>query len=278
MNKKIVYIFLCLISLFVWIPIIIIVSSSFMGNVELVQNIGAVLNNIDGKTILPIFPKFPTLKSYVELFLDSPEFFIMFWNSCKQVFPGLFGQILVGTPAAWAIAEFEFKGKKILFSLYIILMLMPFWTLMVPSYIALDKLNILNTNYAIIFPIAFSTFPVFVMTKFFSGIPKSLIEAARIDGANEFHIFLKIGLPLGAPGIISAFILGFLENWNSIEQPLVFLKDKSKLPLSLYIPQITVQKAGISLAASVVMLALSILIFLYGQKYLQEGIQAGIKE
>jgi len=120
---------------------------------------------------------------------------------------------------------------------------------------------------------------VFIMTRFFQAIPASLTEAAAIDGAGPFMVFLRVGLPLGAPGILSAVVLGFFEYWNALEVPLTFLKDKSLWPLSLYLPAISSENVGVSLIASVVMLTPALLIFLFGQKYLEQGITAaGMKD
>ncbi|MDD4113965.1 MAG: ABC transporter permease subunit, partial [Herbinix sp.] len=131
----------------------------------------------------------------------------------------------------------------------------------------------------IILPAAFSTFPVFIMIKFFKSIPASLFEAASIDGAGEWRIFINIGIPIGRGGIISALILSFLELWNAIEQPLNFIKIPSKWPLTLFIPGISPGKAGISLVASVITLLPALLLFLYGGQYLEQGIMVtGIKE
>lgn len=279
MKKKVVLLILILSSLLVWIPLWMIVSGSFMGVWEIKQNIGSVLEGRNGMAHWSILPKYPTLRPYVELLLDSPSFFVMFWNSCRQVLPALLGQLIVAVPAAWAFSRFSFRGKKLLFSLYITLMLMPFQVTMVSTYLVLDTMKLMNTDMAIILPAVFSTFPIFIMVKFFSSIPKALIEAARLDGASEFKIFVYIGLPLGAPGIISAMILGFLEYWNAIEQPLTFLAEKEKWPLSLFLPNIATDRAGVALAASVIMMIPALLIFLYGQKYLEQGIKAsGSKE
>lgn len=106
-----------------------------------------------------------------------------------------------------------------------------------------------------------------------------MIEAAKIDGASDFQVFLKIGIPLGYPGILSVLILGFLEYWNAIEQPMTFLQEKELWPLSLYLPNIAVDKVSVSFVASVIMMIPAILIFIFGQRYLEEGIAAsGLKE
>ncbi len=265
--------------LLVWLPLWMIGSGSLMGGAELSKHLGPVLSGTEGLAGWPVLPQYPTLQPAVELLLDSPGFFVMFWNTVKLVAPILLGQLLVAVPAAWGFARFQFKGKKLLFTLYIALMLMPFQVTMVSSYLVLDAMELINTRWAVILPAVFSTFPVFIMVKFFRSIPRALIEAAELDGANSWQVFWHIGLPLGAPGILSAMVLGFLEYWNAIEQPLTFLQDKALWPLSLYLPGIVADKAGVSLVSSLVMMIPALLIFLMGQKYLEQGIRAaGLKE
>lgn len=279
MRKWLIAILLCVLALLVWIPLWMIMSASFMESEEMTQNLAPVLSDKTGYALWPLLPQYPTLHSYVELLLDSPEFFTMLWNSCDQVFPVVIGQILVGAPAAWAFARYDFGGKKFLYAIYIVLMLLPFQVTMVSSYFVLDRLGLMNTVWAIILPGAVSTFPVFLMIRFFAAIPTALTEAAALDGAGPWQIFWYIGLPLGAPGILSAVVLGFLEYWNMLEQPMTFLKDKTLWPLSLYLPAVTSENAGASLAASVIMLLPALLIFLFGQRYLEAGISAsGLKD
>lgn len=279
LRRKLNLLLLIVLSLITVLPIWFVITGSFIGPGEFVESFSAVLNNTSGEVSWPLLPRYPTLRSYVELLLDTPRFFIVFWNSCKQVFPALFGQLIIGVPAAWSFAKFDFRGKKAIFTLYIILMIMPFQVTMVSTYLVLDQLHLLDRHLSIILPAAFSTFPVFIMVKFFKAIPKSLLEAASIDGAGEWRIFRDIGVPMGRGGIISAMILGFLELWNAIEQPLNFIKTASRWPLTLYLPNISGEKAGISLVGSVIMLLPALLLFLYGQQYLEQGIMvSGIKE
>ncbi|WP_455507061.1 carbohydrate ABC transporter permease, partial [Clostridium sp.] len=201
------------------------------------------------------------------------------WNSVKIVVLSVGGQLLFGIPAAWGFARYEFPFKKTLFTIYIVVMLMPFQVTMLSSYLVLDKLHLLNTHGSIILPAIFSTFSVFIMYRFFCNIPESIIESARIDGASEFIIFVKIGIPLGMPGIMSAVVLQFLEYWNLIEQPLTFLKDKALWPLSIYLPNITLENADIAFTASAVTLIAAIIVFFAGQSYLEQGIAASaVKE
>lgn len=279
MKKWFIGMILALLACLVWVPLWMLLTGSLMGAEEVEQNLAPVLSETGGNAVWPLLPMYPTLQPYVELLLDTPEFFAMFWNSCRQVFPVVLGQVLIGAPAAWAFARFQFPGRKALYGLYIVLMLMPFQVTMVSSYLVLDGLGLMNTIWAIILPGAVSTFPVFLMVRFFAAIPSALTEAAVLDGAGPLSIFLHIGLPLGAPGILSAVVLGFLEYWNALEQPLTFLQDKTLWPLSLYLPTVTAENAGASLAASVIMLTPALLIFLFGQRYLEAGISAsGMKD
>lgn len=265
---------LILMGVLVWWPLWFMAMGALMPLDELRVYLGSIFGG-NGYAFWPFIPAFPTLQPLVELLLDTPQFFVMFWNTCKLVLPVVLGQLLVGAPAAWVFSRFKFKGKKLLFTLYIVLMLMPFQVTMVSSYLVANAIGTLNTHWAVVLPAVFSAFPVFIMAKGFDAVPFAMLEAAAIDGANPWQIFLYIGLPLGRPGILSALVLGFLENWNAIEQPMIFLKDKSLWPLSLYLPDIAQNNLGLAMVSSLLMLAPAVLVFRFGQKYLELGIQAG---
>lgn len=260
-------------------PVLFSIVGSFMGKRELEELLYPVMKNTSGHAAWRLIPLYPTLRSYVEVLFDSPEFFVMFWNSVEITAGVLLGQLLVGLPAAWGFGKYRFPGKKLLFLVYISLMMMPFQVMMLSNYLILDRMELLDSLAGIILPGVFSTFPVFVMYRFFESIPDALLESARIDGAGELYLFLKIGIPLGSPGIISALVLGFLEYWNLIEQPMAFLKTKELWPLSLYLPEITMEQAGKAFAVSVIVLIPAVLVFLAGQDYLEQGIiSTAIKE
>ena len=279
MKKNIIFIILTILALFMFFPVIFLMAGSFMGKAELTGYLSPVLGKGQDFVTWSILPKYPTLRSYVQLLLDTPQFFVMFWNSVKIVFFSIVGQLIVGVAAAWGFARYKFPFKKTLFTIYIVVMLMPFQVTMLSSYFVLDAFKLLNTHWSIIIPGIFSTFSVFIMYRFFSNIPESIIESSRIDGASELRIFAEIGIPLGMPGIMSAVILQFLEYWNLIEQPLTFLKDKSLWPLSIYLPNITLENADIAFTASAVTLIAAIIVFFAGQSYLEQGIAASaVKE
>lgn len=253
-------------------PIWVAVTGVFTAQWELEKNLTPVFAGTEGIAQWSLLPDAPTLKSLVEVLLDSPGFFVMFWNSVSISFFILAGQLVVAVPAAWALAHFQISGKKTIVNLYIVLMLMPFQVLMFPQYLVLDNLGILDTLGAVIMPAVFSTFPVFILHRFFQAIPKEILEAARLDGASELRVFLEIGIPMGTPGILSVCILTFLDSWNMIEQPMTYLKTRSLWPLSLFLPEIGMGEMGVGFAAAFMMLVPALLLFLGCQEYLEQGI------
>lgn len=259
-------------------PLFMLTANSLMGRQELLETCGAVLADYGENAKLRIFPMYPTLRAYVRLLLDSPEYFTAFWNSMIQTILVLAGQLLAAVPAAWAFAQFRFPGKKVLWFLYMLLMILPFQVTMVSGYLVLNTMDLMDTRAAVILPGIFSTLPIFILQKTFAGIPRELLEAARIDGAGDLRIFVYMGIPLGMPGIFSILILGFLEYWNAIEQPMTYLKTEALWPLSLYLPQMVNTEIAAAFAASIVTLLPALLLFFYGQDSLEQGIVAsGVK-
>lgn len=261
-------------------PLIFIVLGALMGEEELFSHLSPVLvPDVPGFASWPLLPERWSTKGFLTLLVGDTGYFQYFWNSMKICFGVLLGQCLVSVPGAWAFARYEFWGKRILFTLYIVFMLLPFQVLMLPSYFVLRELSLLDTLWAIILPGVFSTLPAFLLYNFFKGIPEEVMEAGRMDGAGELQLFFRIGVPMGLPGISAVMILQFLEYWNLIEQPMIFLEDASKQPLSLYMPNIQIDNISLALAAAVVTLIPSYLVFTLGQKSLQSGIAAiGMKK
>ena len=259
-------------------PVFLVVTGSVMGQGDLYECLAPVFQQGTGFVSWKLIPQYPTMENYIHLLFYSPEFFVLFWNSVKLVSLILLGQMVVGVPAAWAFATYRVRGKNVVFTLYVVLMLLPFQVTMLSSYLTLERLSLLNTHWAVILPAVFSTFPIFVIYGGLRSIPKALIEAARIDGAGELYIFWMLGIGLGKGGILSALVLGFLEYWNLIEQPFAFLEDKTLWPLSLYLPEISWTQAGFAFAASAVMLIPAVFVFVMGQDYLEQGIvYSGLK-
>lgn len=259
-------------TLIICFPIWMAVTGAFFSQWELEEKLSPVFGTGDEMASWSLLPLAPTLQSLVEVLLDSPGYFTMFWNSVAISLGILAGQFLTDIPAAWALAQFPLAGKKHIHTLYVLLMLMPFQVLMFPQYLALRNLGLLDTLWAVILPAVFSTFPVFLLYRFFLAIPREILEAARLDGAGEWRIFFQIALPLGMPGISATMILSFLDSWNMIEQPMTYLKDRSLWPLSLYLPSVGLEDVGMGFAAALLMLIPALLLFLGCQDDLKEGI------
>lgn len=263
----------------VCLPVMLLITGSVMDQYELRNYLLPVFTQGEDFIGWKWVPDYPTFENYKRLLFLTPQFFVLFWNSMKLVVCILTGQLLIGVPAAWAFAVYRVRGSRALFSLYVVLMLLPFQVTMLSSYLVLNRLSLLNTHMAIILPAMFSTFPIFLSYGGFRAIPSQLFEAARIDGAGELTIFIKIGIPLGKSGLLSAMVLGFLEYWNLMEQPLAFLEDKALWPLSLYLPEISWQQAGYAMCASFITLIPAAFVFVLGQDYLEQGIiYSGLKE
>ena len=266
------------------LPVVLLVTGSVMDQYELAELLKPIFREKGAGEAFQfitwrLVPDFPSFANYGKLLFLSPQFFVLFWNSVKMVLLILAGQLLTGVPAAWAFAAYQNRFEKLLFTLYVVLMLLPFQVTMLSSYLVLNGFSLLNTHSAVILPAVFSTFPVFLCYGGFRGIPMQLFEAARVDGATELFLFFKIGLPLGKSGILSALVLGFLEYWNMMEQPMAFLDDKSLWPLSLYLPEITWERAGFAFCASIITLIPAAFVFVLGQDYLEQGIiYSGLKE
>lgn len=264
---------LTLLALFTWWVLWFMGMGALTPEDELLATIGPALQSESREpAVWCLLPSWPTLQPLVQLLLDTPAFFAMFWNACKLAFPQVAGQLVVAAPAAWAFSKLEFPGRRVLYGAYLVLMVLPFQITMVPNYLVLDRLGLMDTPWAVILPGVFSAFPVFIIKKGFDAVPQSLLEAAALDGAGPLRCFVSVGLPLGLPAVLSAATLGFIEAWNAIEQPMLFLKDKANWPLSLYLSNITAGDLGLAMVASLMMLAPPLLLFLTGRKYLEQGI------
>lgn len=261
-----------LLAVLICLPLLLIPSGAFTGSSELRRELAPVLGFAEGYATWYFLPLYPAFEHFRRILLDSPEFYKLFWNSVFMTGTILAGQLLIGVPSAWAFSLYRFRGRKLLFGIYIVLLLMPFQVMLLPQYLALTKLGMYNHPAAVILPMIFSAFPVFIIHQGFSNIDREIMESARLDGAGEWQIFFRIGLPLGRLGIQSAMVLGFLECWNLVEQPMAFLEEQSMWPLSLYLPQIGMEQAGYAFAVSVLVLIPAMFIYALGQEALIEGI------
>ena len=273
-RRAALYVFLTVLGIFFCTTVLFLLTGSVTSRYELGQYLAPLSDAAKGFVYWKWMPDYPAFSHYENVLLFTPQFYVVFWNSVKITAFILAGQLLVAVPAAWAFAIYPFPRRRLLFTVYLVLMLMPFQVTMLSSYLVLNGLHLMNTHGAVILPAVFSAFPVFLIYRSFCGIPKELLEAARVDGAGEWQIFWRMGIPLASGGLLSSAVLGFLECWNMIEQPLAFLKDQSLWPLSLYLPEISLDQAGYAFVASVITLIPALFVFLLGRDYLERGIAA----
>ena len=268
-------------------PIVLTITNSFMASSEISANYGSVFatNSTGGKVYisekvnLKFIPDMVSFSQYVTVLFKSPEYLLKFWNSVILVGPILLFQLITASLASYGFARYQGKIRQIIFFAYIILMLMPYQVTLVPNYLVSDWLNILDTYWSIWLPGIFSPFAVYLLTKFMRRIPASVIEAAEIDGAGEWQIYRRICLPLCKGAICSAAILVFIDYWNMVEQPLILLSDAETHPLSVFLSKINAGEIGLAFAVATIYMVPCLLIFLYGEEYLVDGItyQGGIK-
>lgn len=269
------------------LPIVLTITNSFMSASEISANYGSVFatNSSGGKVYisekvnLKFIPDMVSFSQYITVLFKSPEYLLKFWNSVILVGPIVVFQLIVAALASYGFTRYRGRLREIIFFAYIILMLMPYQVTLVPNYLVADWFNTLDTNWAIWLPGIFSPFAVFLLTKYMRRIPTSVIEAAQIDGAGEWQIFKRICMPLCKGAICSAAILVFIDYWNMVEQPLILLADAEKHPLSVFLGKINSGEIGLAFAVATIYMVPSLLVFLYGEDYLVDGItyQGGIK-
>lgn len=264
-------------------PMVITVTNSFMSESEIYSNYGMVdadtaameAGGVTAYANMKLIPDMVTLKQYYTVLVKRTQFLYMFWNSVRIVLPILSGQLMISSMAAYAFSRIKFRGHEKLFYIYMVVMLMPFQVTLVPNYIVAGMLGILGNVLSIILPGIFSTFGVFLLRQFMVSIPEAYSEAAEVEGAGHWIVFSRIIVPMTRTGIGALIILVFIDNWNMVEQPLIFLQDIYKQPLSIFLSSINKGERGLSFAASAIYMTPMLLIFRYGEEYLVEGIQAG---
>jgi multiple sugar transport system permease protein len=279
-RKVILSVFLWVLALCFIFPVVMTFTNSFMDETEIAANYSQIRNlssstaNLEqGFVTVKLIPDMVSLSQYYTVLVGSTSFLMMFWNSVRLTLPIILGQMVVGSLAAYAFAMLRFRGRNALFFVYIITMLMPFQVTLVPNYLMADRLGLIGQYSSIVLPGIFATFGVFLLRQFMMYIPMENLEAAKMDGAGHPTIFLRIVMPLCMPALASLGILSFIDNWNMVEQPLIFLKDANLQPLSLFLSKLNTGAFGVAFAASALFMAPILIVFLYGENYLVEGIQ-----
>jgi multiple sugar transport system permease protein len=227
------------------------------------------------------WPETFTLENYQALFtrLDFPTYFL---NSVIVALVVTVGNVLFGTMLGYALAKLSFPGKRVVFGLVLLTLMIPGVVTFVPLFVLTTNMGLTNTLPGMFLPFLAAPFGVFLMRQFIQGLPDELIQAARVDGAGELRIFYSVIMPLCGPAMATLGILTFLGSWNNFLWPLVVAQteDKYTLPvaLALYSVGQNATQYGLLLAGAVVVVIPVVAVFLALQRYILQGIaMTGIK-
>lgn len=268
-DKTAVYLFLLIITGLMVIPFLWMLSASIKSNREVFL--------MDPFVWIPELPKW---ENFAEIWTKIPLLRFV-GNTVYLTIVVTILQLLTSSFAAYSFAKLEFKHKNKIFLAYIATIAMPWQVYMVPQFIMMRSMGLNDKLLAMICLQAFSAFGVFMMKQFYEGIPDDLCEAARIDGMNEYRIYLKIMLPLSKPALATLTIFTFVNTWNDYLGPLIYLRSEAKktiqLGLRMFIGQYS-SEYGLIMAGSVLSLIPVIIVFLCLQKYFVEGVAStGLK-
>ena len=229
----------------------------------------------------PFFPRSVTLDQYVGLFtrLNLGRYLL---NSILLSVSVTAVSLVVNSMAGYAFAKYRFKGKAKLFKLLIASMIIPAQVTMLPLFLMLNKLGLINTYFGVIIPGMASIFGIFLIRQYALSISDSLLEAARIDGAGDFRIYWSLILPLCKPILITLAIFTFMGTWNDFLWPLIVMTDASMYTLPVALAGLVgehVQDTELMMAGSVMTVLPVLVVFAAVQKYYIAGIMAGsVKE
>ena len=223
-----------------------------------------------------LLPKDPHLYNFVDVWylIPFPRYLL---NSIIVSTLAVVGNVVFNAMAGYALTQ-KFPGRKAVLALFLSCMLIPFQATIIPAYLITAKMGLLNTYFGLAFPLLSTIVCIFVFKAAFEAVPKSLIDAARIDGLSEWRIIVRVLLPLSKPAIATNVILSFIWSWNNFLWPLLITRDPNMqtLPLGLarflsYLEDTT----GALYAFAVMVLAPSILVFLMAQKEFIRGLTSG---
>lgn len=242
-----------------WVSHVIII---FAVALTLIPVLFIIVNSFDFNVKRHIFDH------YIDLLLSNPAYMRKLYNSIAIVMPVLIGQCIVSPLGAYVLERMNFKYKEAVFFSYIVVMLMPIQVLLVPNYVVANLLGFTDSWLAIILPGIFYPLGVFLIRQQLKGLPRQCVEAAQLDGASEWNIFIKITMPNTIPSMVTMAILIFAEYWNVVDQAVVFVKSPDNEPLSVYLSMIITSESGVFFAASTIYLAPALIIFFLGKNYL----------
>jgi multiple sugar transport system permease protein len=222
-------------------------------------------------------PDYFYLDNYKYLF-EHENVFLIYFNSIKITCINVAGACLTSSLAAYAFAKMKFRGRDLLFLIYISTLMVPAQATYVPKFVLFTQLGLRNTHAALILPGLFAVLGTFLMRQYFMQIPDSIIESASVDGARQLSIWAKIMLPMVKPALATFAIIVFAFHWNDYENPLIFISSKKLFTIPLALATFT-DENGRMYHYIMALTSLAILpifaVFLVGQRFFIEGMTAG---
>lgn len=216
-----------------------------------------------------------TLKYYYEVFIGQSQYLLRFWKSMGLSLTIALAQVAVSAMAGFAFAKYRFPGKYVLFFSLMILMILPIQVTLMPNFIVMQKLNILDSYKALALPAIILPLGTFILTQSFRAISHSVVEAARIDGCRLPALLLKVVLPMSRNALICVFLLSFLDAWNMVEQPITYLKDFTNYPIAVALASVPPGDPTVLLTACVLVTLPPLALFAFFNQELTEGIALG---
>lgn len=216
-----------------------------------------------------------TLKYYYAVFIGQSQYLLRFWKSMSLSVCIAAGQVVVSALAGYGFAKYRFPGKNVLFFLLMILMILPLQVTLMPNYIVLEKLELLDTYFALALPAIILPLGTFIMTQSFRAVPGSVIEAAQLDGCKLPGLLLRVVLPMNRNALICTFLLSFLDAWNMVEQPITYLKEFTEYPISVALAAVPPGDPTVLLTCCVLVTLPPLFLFAFFNRELAEGIALG---
>ena len=219
-------------------------------------------------------PRMFSLSQYWKILIVDTSVLRMFAMSVFYTVMILLGQAVFVPMLAYALSRFRFKGRNIVFMAILMLMLLPYQVTMVPNVLTLRRMGLMNTVWAVILPLWFAPFYVFLLRQFMASLPNELFEAAQVDGAGTIRCYLHVALPVCRPAIGAALALSFADCWNLVEQPMTYLSQRTELqPLSVMFNQLVSESTGVEFAGAVIYMLPALFVYLYFLEDILSGIQ-----
>ena len=275
-SKVLIYFMLCLMAVVAVFPLLYTITNSFLSANEIDKYYGSLDMGNSGVNPFHLIPDRVTLSGFSVMLLEKPHYLLKFWTSLGLCGTIVSGQAVLSILGGYAFSKFRFPGRDMLFFMIIALMIMPLQVMLTPSYMVLDRLGLIGSYSSLILPGLFSAFGVFLMRQVMATVPDSLLESARIDGAGSFRILMQILLPSCKAGLFSLIVLSFIDNWNMVEQPLIFLKESFMYPLSVFLLQTNALEPALGFACGLLSMLPVLLLFLYFEDEMVHGIEYSV--